>query len=181
VKRALLVIAAALAVAVVARADAVVRPHVDVPRENDARARRPPTKPGWATDDEAHVRALFEAIQRDAPEHARDFFFPRDPFLVLKGIADPGHYWDILFRHYERDIHALHASTPGIDHATYARFEMSRRATWQAPRTEANALPYWAVRHSRIHFDVGGHDQTIELHVVINWGPRWFVTHLAAP
>jgi hypothetical protein len=147
-----------------------------IPPENSARLTHAPPRPAWGDADERHVASLFTAIQRDDPSLASDFFFPHDAFMVLKGIADPGGYWTILHRHYERDIHALHAVVPGG--ARYARFE-PKRATWQAMRTEANALPYWAVRHSLVHYTVDGADRTFELHVIIDWGPRWYVTHLS--
>lgn len=131
----------------------------------------------WGDADERHLASLFQAIARDDPSAADEFFFPHDAFMVLKGIADPGAYWTILHRHYERDIHTLHARVPAG--ARYARFELSHRATWQEIRSEANALPYWAIRHSLVHYAVDGTDGTFEVNVLIDWGPRWYVTHLS--
>src|SRR5690606_353788 len=121
-RRALLAIPLALLAASVAAQE---RPAV--PSENDPRATEPPPRPP-AGDTPERAARLFEAIVRDDPNHAREFFFPREPFLILKGIADPGRYWDVLWRHYERDIHELHASLP--EGATFDRFVMSRRGGW---------------------------------------------------
>ena len=45
-------------------------------------------------DAEDKARRLFEAIVRDDPALAADFYFPREAFLLVKAMADPGRYWD---------------------------------------------------------------------------------------
>jgi len=172
VRRALVALAIPLAL-LVGSVAAQERPAI--PDENDPRRTEPPARP--PTGDTAERAAqLFAAIVRDDPEPVRDFFFPREPFLILKGIANPGGYWDTLYRHYERDIHELHASLP--EGATFDRFQMSRRGGWVEPRQEANALPYWACRHSWIYYRAGEREHRLEIRTLINWGPRWYVTHL---
>lgn len=151
------------------------RPEIEIPEENDWRAQRPPARPPVG-DAAERAERLFEAILRDDPEHARDFFFPLEPFLVLKGIADPARYWNVLWGHYERDIHALHEEIP--ETATFERFVMTRRGGWVERRQEANALPYWASRHDWISYRVGQEERRFEVRTLINWGPRWYVTHL---
>ena len=146
-----------------------------IPDENDPRRASPPVRP-QAGDTPDRAARLFAAIKADDPEAARDFFFPREPFRVLKGIADPDRYWNVLWRHYERDIHALHAELP--EDATFERFQMSRRGGWVERRQEANALPYWACRHSWIYYRAGERERRFEIRTMINWGPRWFITHL---
>ncbi len=147
---------------------------LEVPPENDwdpAPRSRPPV--GDAAERAAR---LFEAIQRDEPEHARDFFFPLEPFRVLKAIAEPERYWNVLWGHYERDIHALHAEVG--EGATFDRLELGRRGGWVDRRQEANAIPYWAARHAFVHYRAGDAERRFELRTLINWGPRWYVTHL---
>lgn len=146
-----------------------------VPPENDPDADPPPPRPPVG-ETETRARELFDAIVADEPERARRFFFPRDPFLILKGIANPGGYWDRLYAHYERDIHELHATIP--EGAAFERFAPSRRGGWVARREEANALPYWAMRHSFVHYRAGDREQRFEIRTLINWGPDWYVTHL---
>jgi hypothetical protein len=148
-----------------------------VPAENDARLTAPSPRPPIGDLSERAAR-LFDAIVHDAPERAMDAFFPRGPFLVLKGIDDPGRYHGVLVRHFVHDIHALHAELPDLARARFAGLTMSRRATWQAVRSEANALPYWAVRHSTLDYLVDGVARSIEVKVLIHWGPRWYITHL---
>lgn len=164
-----------LAATALAASVAAQPPSIAVPAENDPHATTPPPRPPTG-DLSERAAQLFAAIQADDPARVRDFFFPREPFLVLKGIADPGHYWDVLVRHYERDIHELHASIPAD--ATFDRFVSSRRGGWVGLREEANALPYWAMRHSFVYYRVGSREERFEIRTLINWGPRWYVTHL---
>ena len=145
-----------------------------IPAENDWRdppARRPPVG-----DAAQRAEQLFTAILQDDPSLARDFFFPLEPFLVVKGIADPRRYWEVLLRHYERDIHALHGEIPAG--ATFDRLVMTRRGGWVDRREEANAVPYWASRHDWIYYRVDGAERRFELRTLINWGPRWYITHI---
>ena len=146
----------------------------EIPPENDWRGERPARPaPG---DAEERARALFDAIVADEPERARGFFFPLAPFRRLKGIADPERYWNVLLRHYERDIHALHEELP--EGATFERFEMTRRGGWVERRQEANAIPYWASRHDWVYYRVGERERRFEVRTLINWGSRWYITHL---
>lgn len=188
-KRALL-IAFGLACATTAVAD--VRPPADdettrallgaasranVPPENNASLREAPPMPPAGNLDEK-MRTLFTAVREGRPELATNGFFPREPFLRVKAIANPERYWNVLMRAYERDIRELHESIPNVAQAEFVRFEFSRRRTWQTVRSEANALPYWCVRHSRIVYRSAGREQSFEVRALIHWGREWFVTHL---
>lgn len=153
-------------------------PNIPIPAENAASLAHPSTRPSTTTA-EAAARRIFNAIVADTPNTVHDTFFPRDPFLVLKGIDDPGHYHEVLLRHFDRDIHALHTELTRRGTPTFDRFQFSTRATWQAIRSEANALPYWAVRHSVVHYRVGNSRGEFEIKVFINWGTTWYVTHLS--
>lgn len=164
----------ALALACLSASAVAQPPRIEIPPENDWRDppdRRPP--PG---DAEARAGQLFAAILADDPALARDFFFPLEPFMVLKGIAEPRRYWEVLLHHYERDIHALHAEIP--EGAVFDRLVMTRRGGWVERRQEANAIPYWASRHDWIYYRVDDDERRFELRTLINWGPRWYVTHI---
>jgi len=150
---------------------------VVIPPENAADLAAPIARPAPG-DLAARGARLFDAIVHDAPNRALELFFPRGPFLVLKGIDDPGHYHGVLVRHYVSDIHALHTELLDLDRARFVGLELSRRWTWQAIRSEANALPYWAVRHSLLRYSVDGEERSFEVKALIHWGPRWYITHL---
>ena len=180
----LLVLVAAVALASASSVGAQRRARVTpadlgivVPPENDARLTQPIPRPPPG-DLAARAARLFDAIVHDDPARAMELFFPRGPFLVLKGIDDPGHYHDVLVGHFVRDIHALHAELPDLDRAHFAGLELSHRATWQTVHSEANALPYWAVRHSLLRYTVDGTERSFEVKALIHWGRRWYITHL---
>ena len=140
----------------------------------DAPTRRPPAGPA-----EEKARRLFDAIVHDDPSRASDFFFPREAFLRVKAIADPGGYWDRLYRRYAEDIGALHDSTPDLARAQFDRLEIVGRGGWVAVGEEGNALPYWASRHSWLHYTVDGAPRKLEIRVLITWDDEWWITHLS--
>jgi hypothetical protein len=161
-----------------ASAPANERARVEIPPQN-ARARSddPPPRPEAGAAEE-RARRLFEAIVNDDPDRAVDFYLPRETFLELKGIADPGGYWDRLFPRYIRDIRALHQILPDIDRAEFLRFELVPRGGWVRLREEGNSLPYHVSRHSWIHYRVGEEVRRLEVRVLITWGNEWYITHL---
>ena len=46
------------------------------------------------------------------------------------------------------------------------------------PHEEGNRLPYWAARHSTLHFRIGPAAQRLEVRVLISWDAHWYVIHL---
>lgn len=157
---------------------AAQRVTVPVPPENRPELTSPSPRPG-SDEVQGRARALFLAIVRDEPELARDLFYPRDAFIAMKGIEDPGALWGRIHRMYENDIHALHAEL-GADaaRAEFVRFELSRRRSWIRPREESNRLPYWSQRHNWLVYRVGDEERRFEVRTVLSWGERWYITHL---
>jgi hypothetical protein len=156
---------------------AVVAADPPVPEHNARTLREPAPRPavGDAAD---KARRLFEAIRTDQTTAMDDFFLPRDAFRLIKAIANPDHRHGVLLRAFHEDIHELHESLRGLDTATFDRFELVRRGEWVIPGAEGNRLPYWASRHSRIHYTTNGRHVTFEVRVLITWDDHWFVTHL---
>jgi hypothetical protein len=150
---------------------------VVVPAHNRADLKEPPPRPP-ASDAAEKAKRLFEAIVADAPERADDVFFPRAAFLLVKDIPDPGKYYDRLKRRFVQDIHALHASLKDATHSTFERFELASRGGFVRVHEEGNRLPYWASRHSFIHYRTGGKLERLEVRVLITWDDRWYVIHL---
>jgi hypothetical protein len=167
-----LVLAASIGFRVVASPPSAV-----VPAHNRADQKRVPPRPPPG-DLPERIRKLWDAIVRDDPRLAAEAFFPRDAFLLVKGIADPGRYFDRLRKRYDEDIHELHRRTADLDRAVFDRFELARRGGFVPVRAEANRLPYWASRHSFIHYRVGRRPGRIEVRVLITWDDRWYVIHL---
>jgi len=124
-------------------------------------------------------RALFAAVQRDDPSLAQECFFPRDAFLQVKAMQDPGRYWDRLHRRFATDIHALHVSLEGMAAAEFDHLELVARGGLVKPGEEGNKLAYWASRHSRLHYKLGEARKSFEVRVMISWKDRWYVIHLS--
>lgn len=137
-------------------------------------------KPDDAQDDlERKARALFSAVQTDDPSVAKDFFFPREPFLMLKDIKNPGKYWDQLFRVYERDIHELHRKhKPWLDGAVFERIDLGSKPTWVKPGEEANKVGYYRTFNAKLRYRSREIVRTMEIKVLISWQGKWTVTHL---
>ena len=162
-----------------APADAAAQPRAaEIPAHNRADQSVPPPRPPAAEVD-AKIRALFEAIVADDPSLAADAFFPRAAFLLVKAMAKPQNYYDKLRKRFDVDIHTLHRELPGIAHAEFDHFELAQRGGFVAPNEEGNRLPYWASRHSRLHYRVGQVVQSFEVRVLITWDDHWYVIHLS--
>lgn len=148
-----------------------------VPAHNRADQREPPPRPD-ASSAERRAKLLFDAIVRDDPALAQDVFFPRDAFLLVKDIRDPGRYFDQLHARFVADIHALHRTLPGLADARFDHFELARRGAFMRVREEGNRLPYWASRHSVLHYKSHGEAHHFEVRVLITWDDQWYVIHL---
>lgn len=149
------------------------------PASNDPRLTEPPPRPG-AEGAQDRARLLFEAIQRDDPEHGLPFFMPREVFRQIKGVADPDRFYDRMLRLFHRDVHALHQQL-GEDaaRAEFVRLELSRRRSWVRVREESNRLPYWAQRHNWLYYRVGDEERRFEVRTLNLWDGEWYVTHLS--
>lgn len=155
----------------------VETPALVVPLHNRADLKEPPPRPP-ASEAADKAKRLFDAIVADAPERAEDVFFPRPAFLLVKDTRDPGKYYDRLKRRFEQDVHALHASLADPASAQFERFELANRGGFVRVHEEGNRLPYWASRHSFIHFRMRGQAQRLEVRVLISWDDHWYVIHL---
>ena len=149
-----------------------------VPSGNDPRLSTPPPRPELG-DAATRAAGLFEAIRTDDPSRGMDLFLPRDAFRAIKGVGDPDRFYDRLVRLFERDVHALHESTSGLEGAELVALRFSRRRSWVEVRQEANRLPYWAQRRSELVYRVAGEERSLSVHTMIAWDGRWFITHLS--
>jgi hypothetical protein len=148
-----------------------------IPPHNRADQSVPPPRPA-ACEVTGKIRKVFDAVVHDDPALAAESFFPRPAFLLVKDIKDPGAYYDQLRRRFDSDIHSLHKRLPGIERAEFERFELAQRGGFVPPQGEGNRLPYWAARHSVLHFRVDGQPRQFEVRVLITWDDHWYVIHL---
>jgi hypothetical protein len=137
-----------------------------------------PPKPPPPGDVAERAKVLLDAIANDNPARAKDFFLPRESFRVIKAVSDPDAAYDPLWRAYEKDIHALHASAKDWNQASFVRVDPGARK-YVKKGDEANAKPYWAERVAHLVYRVNGDERRIELRVMIAWEGRWYITHLS--
>ena len=149
-----------------------------IPAHNRADLTEAPPRPPLGDAAERASR-LFDAIVRDDPTLAEDFFLPQDAFRLIKAMSDPDTLWTRIHAAYEEDIHELHASIEGVERATFVRLDLSRRRSWVVLREESNRLPYWAQRHNTLVYAVDGTEHTLEVRTMIAWDDRWYITHLS--
>jgi len=135
----------------------------------------PPRPPEGDLPDK--IRKLWEAVVHDDPSLAAQAFFPREAFLMVKNMANPGRYYDRLRNRFDQDIHDLHRRTANLDVALFDHFELARRGGFVRVNQEGNRLPYWASRHSFIYYRVGKKLRRIEVRVLITWDDSWYVIH----
>lgn len=128
---------------------------------------------------QARARSLFEAIVHNNPALAEDMWFPRDPFLILKDIKDPGKYWDQLHRTYAKDIEKLHRKRKSWEGAEFEKFEPGSPPKWVKPGDEGNKIGYFRTVKGNLVYRMEGKTQKIEVRVMISWQSRWFITHLS--
>lgn len=124
------------------------------------------------------ARGLFQAIVSDDPATAEGFWFPKEPFIPLKDVKESGKYWEQLHRTYLIDVHALHKKRKSWDGAKFVRFDRGSTPKWVKPGDEANKIGYHRSFHGQLRYEIGGEAQKIDVHTVITWQGRWFITHL---
>jgi hypothetical protein len=124
------------------------------------------------------AKGLFEAIVNDKPELGEPFWFPKEPFIPLKDVKNPGRYWETLHKTYVSDIHALHRQRKSWAGATFVRFDRGSKPKWVKPGDEANKIGYHRSFHGSLRFEVDGKSESVDVHTVITWQGRWFITHL---
>jgi hypothetical protein len=137
------------------------------------------TKPPPASDDLAErAEHLYRAIAENDPGLGDDFFFPREPFVPLKDVQDPGRYHAQLLAAYHRDIRELHSKRKDWSGSSFASFELGTPPTWVSPGKEYNKVGYYRTFHGKLRYRTGERTTEIDVGTIISWDGRWYVTHL---
>jgi hypothetical protein len=145
------------------------------PPPDAANREKPPLTSADLTERAEH---LFRAIADDDPSRADDFFFPREPFVPLKDVQDPGRYHAQLLATYHRDIHELHQKRKDWTEASFESFELGTPPTWVAPGKEYNKIGYYRTFHGKLRYRGNERTNEIDVGTIISWDGRWYVTHL---
>ncbi|HEU4406385.1 MAG TPA: hypothetical protein VFS43_14055 [Polyangiaceae bacterium] len=128
----------------------------------------------------ARAQKLFEAVRDDDPPRGAEFFFPREPFLPLKDVAEAGRYWDTLFRTYKNDIRELHRKhRRDLEGASFAGLDLGSAPTWVKPGDEYNKIGYYRSFHAKLRYrTAAGAERSFDVHTLISWQGAWYITHL---
>jgi hypothetical protein len=129
---------------------------------------------------QARAKKLFEAIQRDEPDLAMAFFFPRDAYLAMKDVKDPAASWDKIAKDYKLRIHTFHKQLGRkASEAEFDAFELNTKSqVYVAPKKELNKTGYNRVGKSKLRFKLKGKPRTFDVAVMIDNEGKWFVLHL---
>lgn len=142
-----------------------------IPHQNTTKGEIPPVAGSLSA-----ARALLEAVKHNSPDQALDFFFPAAAFDLVKDLPIPGRYHRKLLGWYREDIAREH---PRFARDDWQVVELKLgRCRWQEPHTEGNIVPYWSCRKNVLEATDGERTRRMEIHVLINWGQAWYVTHL---
>jgi hypothetical protein len=136
--------------------------------------------PASSSDDlTTRARHLLEAIRHDDPGLATDIVFPRDAYLQVKDAPDPGRQWDTrVITRFQRQVHALHRRTRGIDRAQFVTFEIGEPVVQAVPKKHDLKRTLWHVRHSRLTYTIDGKAMHFDMSEMLSWRGAWYVTRL---
>ena len=139
-----------------------------------------PALPPLESDDlSARAAQLFEAIKTGKAELGDPFFFPREPFIPLKDVDDPGRYYKQLLSAYHHNIRDLHETRKSWDGAELVSVKIVEAPRRIPPGHEWNKIGYFRTRRAVLEYAVQGRHRFIEVHTLISWDGRWYVTHLS--
>jgi hypothetical protein len=133
------------------------------------------------TSEELTTRArhLLEAISKDDPDLATDIVFPRDAYLGVKDVPDPGKTWDgKVLAAFKKDVHALRRRTKGVERAIFTSFELGQPASEAMPKKHDLKRMLWRSRRSRLGFTIDGKPSHFDVVEMTGWRGAWYVTKL---
>ncbi|MBK8258926.1 MAG: hypothetical protein IPK82_40485 [Polyangiaceae bacterium] len=127
---------------------------------------------------QARARGLFDAVVQNNAALGEDMWFPKEPFLILKDIKDPGKYWDQLHRAFVKDVEKLHKKRKNWEGTEFVKFEPGAPPKWVKPGDEGNKIGYYRTVKGNLVYKAEGKVHKLEVRVMISWQNRWFITHL---
>ncbi|WP_437903182.1 hypothetical protein WME95_32075 [Sorangium sp. So ce327] len=126
----------------------------------------------------ARASALFDAIVKKEPALAEPFWFPKEPFIPLKDVKDPGKYWDNLHAAYVNDVKSMHRKRKSWEGARFVGFVVGSKPKWVPPGDEVNKIGYYRSFHGKLKYEIDGKPASLDVHTIISWQGRWYITHL---
>lgn len=148
------------------------------PKEPDYDPKNKARPPVDSEELQARARGLFDAVVQNNAALGEDMWFPREPFLILKDIKDPGKYWDQLHRAFVKDVEKLHKKRKSWEGAELVKFEPGSPPKWVKPGDEGNKIGYYRTVKGNLVYTAEGKTHKLEVRVMISWQNRWYITHL---
>jgi hypothetical protein len=159
-----------------------------IPVENKDEAKKPDFSSVQKT-----LNNIINAINTDNPEDVVNEFFPKGAFNQLKDIRFPDRYHKKLLKWFFDDIKREHGALKGKK-IQFISFQPGR-CKFKKIGTEYNKIAYWSCYGSRFVVSLEEENKgdesikknsqknsqktkTIKIKALINWGPKWFITHL---
>lgn len=146
----------------------------EIPQQNQTKS-----KPKLETIEAYDPQPLLDQLNKPSSEEEwNPLFFPADAFDRVKGIKDPGAYHKQLLKWFAADIQreSSRLQTGGPWQVDSFKLGFCK---WKEKGSEANALPYWSCYKSKLKLkNAKGETNLVEVRALINWGPRWYITHL---
>lgn len=129
---------------------------------------------------QARAKKLFEAIQKDEPDLAMALFYPRDPYLAMKDVKDPGALWDKNVKEYKAHIHSYHKRLGKKSaEAEFESLELNTKSqVYVAPKKELNKTGYNKVTKSKLKYKLKGKTRSMDVATMIDQDGKWYVVHL---
>ncbi len=130
---------------------------------------------------QAKAALLWQAIVDDTPDVAAAFFFPKEAYVHVKAAKNPEGDWRWrLWKHFERDVHVLHAAQgKALAKATFKGLRIPpKRPHWAAPGNEYNRLGYWRAYGAQLTYELRGRERHVPISSIISWKSEWYVVHL---
>jgi len=134
-----------------------------------------------STSDELTIRArhLLEAIQKDDGDLAADLIFPRDAYIAVKDVGDPGKHWDArMLAAFRNQVHQLHKRTKKVERATFSSFEVTQPVVQSMPKKGDLKKTLWRSKHSRLNYTIDGKPGHFDVVELTGWQGSWYVTQL---
>jgi hypothetical protein len=126
---------------------------------------------------ETLAQSLFTALQNNDTVTARNLFFPEAEFIALKDIKDPKGYYKQLLDELDRDVSKQHTQLKTYKDLKYVSVKRGG-CKWKAIGSEYNKIAYWSCYRNRIIATADNKQIQLDLKTLINWGDKWYITHL---
>ena len=152
----------------------------------DARAPLPPYDAGLdeqipATTSEdltARGKHMLEAITHDNPDLGADMLFPRDAYIAVKDVSDPGRLWDRkVLPLWTKRIHKLHRHH-GMERAQFVAIEIGHTVLQPLPKRNEWKKSLWMVKKSKLVYSIDGKTMRLDLPEMTAWRGAWYVSRL---